>query len=111
MSEITGKQRRYLRALAHKLEPLVIVGQRGLTEALVRQVDAALADHELIKAKLGPSCPVTRDEVGDRLVAETGCEVAGAIGRTLILYRSRPEDPQIRLPEQGDGSRREQAKP
>jgi len=98
VAEITGKQRRYLRALAHQLQPLVIIGQRGLTEALVQQVDAALTGRELIKVKLISGCSVSRKEAAERFAAETGCEVAGVIGHTLILYRPRPEDPKIRLP-------------
>ena len=60
---MTGKERRHLRALAHRLSPVVIIGQRGLSDAVVRQVDGALTDHELIKVRLGSECPVGRDEV------------------------------------------------
>ena len=54
---MNGKDRRYLRGLAHGLSPVVIVGQRGLSDAVVRQVDGALTDHELIKVRLGGECP------------------------------------------------------
>ncbi len=95
---MTGKDRHYLRGLAHGLSPVVIVGQRGLAPSVVRQVDGALADHELIKVRLGPDCPVERNAAAAMLSADCGCEVAGAIGRVLILYRPRREDPRIRLP-------------
>ncbi|MBX3025531.1 ribosome assembly RNA-binding protein YhbY [bacterium] len=98
---MNGKDRRHLRGLAHALHPVVIVGQRGLTEAVVRQVDAALTDHELIKVRLGGECPVDRDEAGETLALRTGAEVAGRIGHVLILYRPHPETPRIVLPSGG----------
>ena len=51
---LTGKQRRALRALGHHLEPVVLVGQNGITDGVVAAVDQALHDHELIKVKLNP---------------------------------------------------------
>lgn len=95
---MTGKERRYLRGLAHRLSPVVIVGQRGPSDAVVRQVDGALTDHELIKVRVGNECPADRTEVGATLAERTGCELAGAVGRVLILYRPHPERPRIVLP-------------
>jgi RNA-binding protein len=98
---MTGKERRYLRALAHRLSPVVIVGQRGLSDALVRQVDGALIDHELIKVRLGSECPLVMAEVGAALSDRTGAQLAGSIGRVVILYRPHPEHPRIVLPGTG----------
>lgn len=93
---MTGKQRRYLRALAHALRPIVQIGQRGLTDAVLQQVDAALTDHELIKVKLGGDCRDGRIE--SEIAARTGAELAGRVGHVAILYRQHPEEPRIRLP-------------
>jgi RNA-binding protein len=95
---MTGKDRRYLRGLAHQLSPVVIVGQRGLGPSVVRQVDGSLTDHELIKVRLGSECPVGRDEAAAVLAEQTRCELAGSIGRVLLLYRPHPERPRIVLP-------------
>ena len=95
---MTGKERRYLRALAHRLSPVVIVGQRGLSDAVVQQVDGALTDHELIKVRIGGECPVDRDEAASVLSERTHCAVAGSVGRVVILYRPHPERPRIVLP-------------
>jgi RNA-binding protein len=95
---MTGKERRHLRALAHPLSPVVILGQRGLTDAVVRQVDGALTDHELIKVRLGSECPLGKDEAAGALAERTGADVAGMVGRVLILYRPHPEKPRIVLP-------------
>jgi RNA-binding protein len=101
---LTGKQRRYLRALAHALQPVVQVGQRGANAGVVRQVDQALTDHELIKVKLTRECPTARDATGAELASATGAEVAGTVGRVIVLYRARPGQPTIRLPGASEGA-------
>src|SRR5262249_27073150 len=98
---MTGKERRYLRALAHRLSPVVIVGQRGLSEAVLRQIDGALTDHELIKVRLGGECPIGREQAGAELSERTRSEIAGSVGRGLILYRRHPEHAKIVLPAAG----------
>lgn len=100
-SRMNGKDRRYLRGQAHNLNPVVIIGKGGLTDAVVRQVDGALTDHELIKVRLSAECPVDRDGAGEMLAMRTGAELAGHIGRVLILYRPHPETPHIVLPSAG----------
>ena len=95
---MTGKDRRHLRALAHSLSPVVIVGQRGVNDGVVRQVDQALTDHELIKVRIGSESPVGRDDAAALLSDRTGAELAGTIGRVMILYRQHPEHPKIALP-------------
>lgn len=101
---MNGKDRKYLRGLAHDLSPVVIVGHRGVTDAVVRQVDGALTDHELIKVRIGGECPADRHDAAAELAARTGAELAGQIGRVLILYRRHPETPRIVLPGGGDGN-------
>lgn len=96
---LTSKQRKYLRGLAHDLKPVVQIGQRGLTESVARQIDGALEDHELVKVRLAAESPIDRDEAAAQLSERVGCDVAGAIGHVLILFRAHPETPRIRLPE------------
>lgn len=96
--DLTGKQRRHLRALAHHLSPVVQVGKDGVTPALRRQVDRALDDHELIKIRVGEGCPDDRFTVGDALTEACGAHLAGRAGRVLILYRRHEERPRIQLP-------------
>ena len=86
---LTGKQRRALRALGHHLEPVVIVGQNGITDGVVGAVDQALHDHELIKVKIAPE---DRKEAAARLAEATGAELAQLLGRTILLFRKRDED-------------------
>ena len=95
---LKGKQARYLRSLAHPLKPVVMVGSAGLTDAVERKVDAELENHELIKVKVLESAPLSAKEAAVLLEARLGALVAQVIGRTVVLYRQREEDPDIILP-------------
>ncbi len=88
---LTGKQRRQLRALGHHLEPVVIVGQSGVTEGVVAAVAQALHDHELIKVKINEG-PESRQEAAQKLAEGTGAELAQLLGRTALLFKKREED-------------------
>jgi RNA-binding protein len=94
---LTGKQRRRLRALGHHLEPVVQVGKEGASETVAQALDAALLDHELVKVRLGENAPGDRHDLAAALAAASGSEVAQVLGRTVLLYRPHPEDPQIDL--------------
>jgi RNA-binding protein len=88
---LTGKQRRKLRALGHHLQPVVIVGQEGVTPGVVGAVVQALEDHELIKVKVHEG-PDDRHEAAEKLASETQSEIAQILGRTLLLFKKREED-------------------
>jgi len=95
---LTGKQRRHLRGLAHELKPIVQVGKGGIDDGLVKAVDQALADHELVKVKIGEGAGLDRHEAADEIAAQTRSEVAQVLGNIVVLYRPDPEEPQITLP-------------
>jgi RNA-binding protein len=95
---VTGKQRRFLRGLGHHLDPVVHVGKEGISEGLLRAVDAALVEHELIKIRLGEAAGADRDQLGESLAESVGGELVQVLGRTVLVYRRRAEDPQIVLP-------------
>ncbi len=88
---LTGKQRRALRAMGHHLEPVVIVGQSGVTEGVISAVTQALNDHELIKVKINEG-PETRQEAAARMAEGTGSELVQLLGRTALLFKKRAED-------------------
>lgn len=94
-----GFQRTYLRGLAHALKPVVQVGQAGVTEAVIAAVDDALEHAELIKVRLRE--PDDKRAMAERLAADSGAELCGLVGHTVILYRRHPETPRIELPERG----------
>ncbi|MDC0682162.1 MULTISPECIES: ribosome assembly RNA-binding protein YhbY [Sorangium] len=96
--DLTGKQRRHLRALGHHLDPVVQLGKAGLTDGVVAAVDAALERHELVKIRLGTECPDELDDVADSLSEKLRAAVAQTLGRTILLYRRHPKEPKIKLP-------------
>ena len=100
---LTGKQRRFLRAEAHALEPTVMVGKEGLTPTVLEAVRAALLAHELIKVRVLDNAPVTRKEVSERLPSMVKAELAGLVGRVVILYKRHPQDARIVLPKPETG--------
>lgn len=95
---LSGKQKRYLRALGHGLKPLVQVGKQGVIPSVVRQTSQALEAHELVKVRLLETCPLERDACATALAEATGANVAQTLGRTVLLYRPRAEHPVIQLP-------------
>ena len=97
-TELSGKARRHLRALGHHLRPVVLVGKEGVSSTLVEAAQVALADHELIKVKLGENATGARAELSNTLATQTGSAQVGLIGRVLLLYKRHPEAPKIELP-------------
>jgi RNA-binding protein len=95
---LTGKQRHHLRGLGHALNPIVQVGKGGLDDGLIKAVDQALADHELVKIRVGDGAELDRHETAEELAAHTQSEVAQVIGNVVLLYRANPTDPTIQLP-------------
>ena len=82
--------------MAHALEPVVHVGQAGLSDGVVRAVEQALLDHELIKVRLHE--PADKKGEAAALAVATESALCGLVGHTVILYRPHPEKPQIQLP-------------
>lgn len=92
MNELSSGQRRKLKALAHHLEPVVMVGQKGFTENLSKAVDKALSDHELIKIKFVDFKDEKR-RLTDEIVASTNSGLVGIIGNIAIIYRENQDIP------------------
>ncbi len=110
--ELSGKQKRFLRALGHHLDPVVQLGKSGLTSGASRAIDEALAEHELVKVRLGTECPIDRDDVANELGPALAASVAQTLGRTILLYRRHPKKPVIKLPvESAAASKKPKPKP
>ena len=90
--ELTATQRRALRAKAHPLHPLVLIGDKGLTEPVLLEIDVHLRSHELIKIRAQGERDVREAwllEICRRLSAQP----VQHIGKTLVIYRERPPEP------------------
>jgi RNA-binding protein len=99
--DLTEKQRRHLRGLAHPLSPVIRLGKDGLTEAVAKETVRALHDHELIKVKApgGGSDRDARDTVFTELAERTGSALVHRIGNVAVLYRPRSDLPRILIPD------------
>ncbi len=96
MKELTSIQSKYLRGVAHGLKPVVFIGQKGLTDALIRSTEEAFDSHELIKIKfIDYKEKKQKKEIAGALEDRTGSRMAGMIGHIAILYRQHP-DPEKR---------------
>lgn len=94
-------QKRHLRALAHDLKPVILMGAKGLTDALVAELEIALDHHELVKVKLTGEDREQRDQITAALRARTGAEVIQRIGNQAVLFRRNSKKPLIVLPRGG----------
>lgn len=97
MTELGGKQARYLRGLGHHLKPVVMIGKDEVTDSLLEAVEEALEKHELIKVKVQEGCPLDRKDVAKILSKKTRAGVAQVLGKTILLYRES-EEKKITLP-------------
>jgi RNA-binding protein len=95
---LTGKQKRYLRGLGNSLQPVVLIGQRGIDERIIDALKNALAAHELVKIKLLESYVGDRHVAAEELATKTGAELVQVLGGTILLYQASKENPQIDLP-------------
>ncbi len=101
--ELKGFQRRYLTKLAHDLKPSVMIGVKGLTEAVIRQTDDMLEHHELIKVKF-IDYKSSKELITQKLCEFTDAEIIRITGNIASLYRMgrEPEHRRINLPEKKD---------
>jgi RNA-binding protein len=88
LKELKGSQKKYLRGLAHNLNPSAFVGQKGLTDALIEEIDTALEAAELIKVKFNDfKDKANKNSLTREIAKATESHVAGMIGHVVILYR------------------------
>lgn len=95
---LTGKQRSYLRSLAHKLDPLVYIGKNDLTDNIINEIDTCLEHRELVKVKIQENCLLDPKETANEVAKILDAEFVQAIGRKFVLYRKSEDNSQIVLP-------------
>jgi RNA-binding protein len=83
---LTKSQIRHFRSLAHHLNPIVLVGEKGITENLLAELDRVLEDHELIKIRIAGE-KTERHQITEELCQASGAELIQIIGRISVLYR------------------------
>ena len=100
MSDLTSKQRKYLKAAAHHIVPVVLIGKNGFYDGASFAIDNALNIHELIKIKFR-EFKDERKDIAIQISKELKCEIIGQVGNTIILYRfnAKLEKHNYKLPE------------
>jgi len=97
MKSLTPAQRQYLKGLAHSRQPVVMIGNQGLTAAVLKEVERGLTSHELIKIKAATDEPDTRRAWLEEICTATGAASVQQIGKVLVIYRAA-DKPVIVLP-------------
>jgi RNA-binding protein len=95
---LTAAQTRFLRGQAHDLKAMLQAGGKGITDALVAEIDLALEHHELIKIKVAAADREARDAMMAELAERTDAALVQRIGHTVVLYRQSKDKRQIVLP-------------
>lgn len=95
---LTGKQKRYLRSLAHHLNPIFQVGKGGTNDHLIKHIEEALEVRELIKVSVLNNCLDDPKEIGEELAKNSRAELVQVIGKTIVLYKESKENKKIELP-------------
>ncbi len=95
---ITGKQRSYLKKLAHNLAPIVHIGKNGVTDTVIDQIDEILEIRELVKVKLLDASMLDAKITGNDIAGRLAAEFVQSIGGIFVIYRESIENKQIVLP-------------
>jgi len=93
---LTAKKRSELRAAAHKLSPVVIIGDKGLTDEVLAEIDRSLKAHELIKVRASTADRDAREIFFAKICEALGAEEVQEIGKVLVVYRENREEPGAR---------------
>lgn len=108
MPTLTPARRSELRAQAHALSPVVMIGDKGLTETVIAETDRALKAHELIKVKAATDDREARAAWMEQLCERLGAHPVQSIGKVLVLWRDNPEE---KAPRRAPAAKTPPAKP
>ncbi len=97
--QLSEKQKRFLRGLGHQLHPIVTIGQKGMRETIMSEIEQALTSHELVKIKINIGEHAERDATVAEISEATGAMLVQRIGNTALYYRANPKKKKpIQLP-------------
>ena len=94
---LTPQQIRELKKLAHHLKPVVMLGQQGLSESVINEIDLSLAAHELIKVKLAGAERTERLTLAQQICQQVQAELVQSIGQMAVIYRPNPDKKKNRI--------------
>lgn len=96
--DLSEAQKKFLRGLGHQLKPVIMVGDAGLTEAVIKEFASTIAHHELIKVRVRAGDRQLRDDIISELCARESASLVTRIGNVALIYRRNEEKPGIPLP-------------
>ena len=96
--KLTNNQKKYLRSIAHDLKPFVMIGQHGLSESVIAEIDSTMLTHELIKIKLRVEDRDEKQKIIEKILEFSHAEIVQVIGGVLVIYRPFEDNPDIILP-------------
>lgn len=98
LTSLSNNQKKFLKGIAHHLNPVIIIGNNGVTESLMAELDSSLSRHELLKVKIASAERDERPEIIQYLVENTGALLVQTIGKTCVLFRQKEKDSEFTLP-------------
>jgi RNA-binding protein len=98
--KLSKNQIKFLRAKCHDLKPVIMLGQKGLTDEVLSELDIALTHHELVKIKLSVDDRELRKQIADEICEKSQAEEVQSIGKTLSIYRVNPDKAIINMPKE-----------
>ena len=96
--KLTNNQKKYLRSIAHDLKPFVMIGQHGLSESVIAEIDSTMLKNELIKIKLRVEDRDEKQKIIEKILEFSHAEIVQVIGGVLVIYRPFEDNPDIILP-------------
>jgi RNA-binding protein len=95
---LSEAQKKYLRGLGHRLKPLIMVGDAGLTDSVLAEFESTLAHHELLKVRVRADDRQSRDAIIASLCGAGSAELVQRVGNIALLYRENPDKKTIVMP-------------
>ncbi|MBF6057298.1 MULTISPECIES: ribosome assembly RNA-binding protein YhbY [Thiomicrorhabdus] len=95
--KLSANQKKYLRSIAHNINPMIIIGANGVTDSLMAELESTLAHHELLKIKMNAADRDDRQTITDYIIKQTGALLVQSVGKTCVIYRQK-EKTELPLP-------------
>jgi RNA-binding protein len=95
---LSESQKKFLRGLGHQLKPVIVIGEGGLSESLLKEFESTINHHELIKVRIRAGDRKSRDETIRSLCEKSRSSLITRIGNVALIYRCNEDDSRIRLP-------------
>lgn len=98
MTKLSNNQKKFLRSMGHSLKPIVMIGQHGLSENVLAELESTMTKHELLKIKIRTDDREQKQQMIDQIIKFSQSHLVQVIGNVIVIYRAFDEEPQIVLP-------------